>query len=94
MFGNFDIKQAITLEEIEEYKDNQEFFKQHLISIEDIFNDKQNIVMDSKKIELFLNGVNLKTDLEDGIYKIYNKDNMFIGTGEIKNKGLKRDVIM
>lgn len=50
--------------------------------------------MDSKRIELFLNGVNLKTDLKDGIYKIYNKDNMFIGTGEIKSKGLKRDVIM
>lgn len=50
--------------------------------------------MDSKRIELFLNGVKLKTDLEDGIYKIYNKDNMFIGTGEINNKDLKRDVIM
>ena len=50
--------------------------------------------MDNKKMELFLNGVKLKTDLKDGIYKIYNKDNMFIGTGEIKSKGLKRDVIM
>ena len=50
--------------------------------------------MDSKKIELFLNGVKLKSNLQDGIYKIYNKNNIFIGTGEIKNKELKRDVII
>ena len=50
--------------------------------------------MDNKKIELFLNGVKLKTNLQNGIYKIYNEDNAFIGTGEIKEEKLKRDVIL
>ena len=79
---------------MEQSKDNLDFLKVHLISIEDIFNNKQNIVMHSKRLDLFLNGVKLKTDLQDGIYRIYNQDNGFIGIGEVKDKFLKRDVII
>ena len=50
--------------------------------------------MHSKRLDLFLNGVKLKTDLQDGIYRIYNQDNGFIGIGEVKDKFLKRDVII
>ena len=43
---------------------------------------------------MFLNGVNLEFKLEDGIYRIYNEKNEFIGTGTIKSNVLKRDIIV
>ena len=36
----------------------------------------------------------LTHDLNEGVYKIYNQKNEFIGTGTIKNKLLKRDIIL
>ena len=44
-------------------------------------------------IELFLNGVQLTHDLEDEVYRIYNNNN-FIGLGIVKNKLLKRDIVI
>jgi len=44
-------------------------------------------------LQLFLNGVKLTWQVEDGIYKIYNNGN-FIGIGTVKNNLLKRDIII
>lgn len=52
------------------------------------------IILEDTKLRLFLNGVNLKTDKINGVYKIYNEAKEFIGTGEIINSKLKRDVIL
>ena len=49
--------------------------------------------MDKNDIAHFLNGVKLHTDKEDGVYKVYN-DKVFIGTGIISNKILKRDIVI
>ena len=84
----FSIENAITLEELENRKENVKF-----IEIEDIFSNKEKIILDEKKLKLFLNGVMLTYELPDGIYKIYN-DNRFIGLGIIKNRLLKRDVVI
>lgn len=81
----FLLDESYTLEDIE--KGN---FK--LISMKEIFKEYSNIQLNSRKLELFLNGVNLSFELEDGLYNIYNGDN-YIGLGTVKNKLLKRDVI-
>lgn len=86
--GEFNIKNAITLKELENKKEKA------IISIEKFLKDKQLINLNSKKVKMFLNGVNLEFKLEDGIYRIYNEKNEFIGTGTIKSNVLKRDIIV
>ena len=88
--GEFNISNSVTLEQIQ---NNPTEFENHLITIEDIFKDKVNINLDNKKLQLFLNGVQLNTNKEEGIYKIYNA-NKFIGIGCIKNNKLKRDIVL
>lgn len=85
----FSIDDAYTFEKLENSKDN----KSILIKMEDIFNDIDEINLNSKKLELFLNGVKLSVELEDGLYNIYS-DNKYIGLGIVKNKLLKRDVVI
>ena len=65
-----------------------------MIKIESLFENKERIVIDDDKLEHFLNGVKLKYNLKNEIYRIYNKNEDFIGTGEVKDKRLKRDVII
>ena len=63
------------------------------ISIEEYFNNKENINLDERKLNLFLNGVKLTFNLNNDIYKIYS-NNKFIGTGVISNNLLKRDIVI
>lgn len=91
--GNFYIDDSITIEELDENKKNNEFLNEHFITFEKHFENNNEIILNDRKLSLFLNGVNLSIDLEDGIYKIYNNYN-FIGIGVMKNNLLKRDVIL
>lgn len=88
--GEFNILNSVTLEQIQ---NNPNELEKHLITIEDVFKDKENIDLDNKKLQLFLNGVQLNTNKEEGIYKIYNA-NIFIGIGCIKDNKLKRDIVL
>lgn len=91
--GNFDIKNSVTIAELEEnIKDNQ-YVNNKIISIEKLFSDKQAIKLDDKKLSLFLNGVRLTKKIEDGLYRIYNNED-FVGTGSVENGLLKRDIII
>ena len=92
--GQFILADAITVEEFEKNYKYKEFMEKHLISIENLFKDNLIIKMDDNILKKFLNGVKLKYDLNDGIYKIYNSKNNFIGIGTIENKILKRDIII
>ena len=47
-----------------------------------------------KEITPFLNGVQISYNLPDDLYKIYDENGKFIGIGTIKNKSLKRDIII
>ena len=85
--GNFNIKDAITLEELEQNKEN------NFIYFEELFKDKKVINLDERKLKLFLNGVKLTKKLDDGIYRIYN-NKFFIGIGIIENNLLKRDIVL
>lgn len=85
---NFSIDDAISLEELESAKEKVKY-----IEIENLFLDKEKIILDDKKLNLFLNGVMLTYQLEDGVYRIFN-NNTFIGIGVVNNRLLKRDVII
>ena len=86
--GSFEIEQSITIENL-----NKETIENHIITIENSFKNLENIELNEKKLQLFLNGVKLNFDFKDGIYKIYSKK-QFIGIGIIKDKLLKRDIIV
>ena len=90
----FDIDQSVTLEELEENKDNDEFKNKYLLKTEDVFKDLKVIILNRRKEELFLNGVKLTFDFPDGIYNIYTFENKYLGIGIVENKLLKRDVII
>ena len=85
--GEFKIENSATIEELEQEKDK------YFITIEKYFEKCPQIQLNTKKLQLFLNGVQLTHELEDGIYTIYSEEK-FIGIGIIKNKLLKRDIII
>ena len=85
--GDFKIEDSIRIEEFEKNIHN------NFITIEEYFDKSKSIELDNKRLQLFLNGVQLTWKLEDGVYKIYS-DSQFIGIGTIKNSLLKRDIIL
>ena len=85
--GEFIIEKSIPIEELDEN------IEKYFITIEKYFENCKQIKINAKKLQLFLNGVQLTYELEDGIYTIYN-DEKFIGIGTIKNKLLKRDIVI
>ncbi len=87
--GDFDIDQSIEITDLHEKQD----IEKRIITIEELFKTKPKIELNNKKLELFLNGVQLTRFENEGIYKIYNNNN-FIGIGQIKNNFLKRDIII
>ena len=86
--GEFKIEDSVKIEEIK----NKEDVEKNIITLEKYFSNKNNIKL--KEITPFLNGVQISYNLPDDIYKIYDKDGKFIGIGTIKNKLLKRDIII
>ena len=86
--GKFILKNAVSIDDLE-----KENIEKNIITIEEIFKNNEKINLTRKKLELFLNGVQITYDNPDGIYKIYC-ENKFIGTGTVKEKLLKRDVII
>ena len=85
--GEFKIEDAIEIEELENNAKN------NIITVEEYFEDSPQIELSEYKNKLFLNGVQLTFNMEDGIYRIYKNKN-FIGIGTIKNNLLKRDIII
>lgn len=84
----FKIEDSINLEEL-----SKDEAQKRIITIENIFKEKEKVYLKGKGVELFLNGVQLTRELEDGVYRVYNNNN-FIGLGIIKNKLLKRDIVI
>ena len=87
--GEFSIKNAMVIDD----KLDKEEIERNLISIEELFKEEQKIELNNKKLILFLNGVKLSNENEDGVYRIYNLGK-FIGLGIIKGNLLKRDIIL
>lgn len=96
--GIFDIQDSIKLEELNQNKEDEKFLNEHIISIENLFKklygEKNKIIINSRKIELYLNGTKLTQTVPDGQYRVYDENNKFIGTGSVQNKLLKREIVV
>lgn len=89
----FEIKDAITFEELELNKTDDKWLNIHSYTMEEVFSELPKIELNTRKKELFLNGVMLTFREKDGIYNIYN-EGKYLGTGIIRNELLKRDIIL
>lgn len=96
--GDFYIKDAITINEFKEKFEKNDL--SNIITIEQIFNNKETINLKQKYLKQYINGVNLhitkineKLDYKNDVYKIY-VENKFIGLGTIENNILKRDLVL
>lgn len=91
LVDKFSIDMAIDFETLEELKDNIE---DKLISMKEVFLQFAQIKLNNRKKELFLNGVMLTFNFEDGVYNIYDSEDNYIGLGTVKNNLLKRDIVI
>ena len=89
--GDFEIKEAITIEELKEKFEKNDFLD--MITIENIFKDMPEIELNENNIKQYLNGVKIVERNQDGIYRIYYK-NEFNGIGIVKDNKLKRDLVI
>lgn len=92
--GEFNIKNSIKIKELRANKNNSDYLKENIISLEKVLENKEKIALSQKQLEVFLNGVKIKSNCKDGIYRIYDDKENFIGTGISQNNNLKRDVII
>lgn len=91
--GEFELSQAVSIEEIENNKNKEDFWNKNVISIEEFFENKPTIELEDKKLQLFLNGVQLSINKADELYQI-RVNNRFIGIGVVENNLLKRELIL
>ena len=74
---------------ISKSKEISHISKDDIISIESAFEDLDSITIIPKDEKKFINGVTIPgLKKRDNIYRVYNKDNTFIGIGEIKDSFL------
>lgn len=94
--GDFELSQSITIDELENKQNDVDFINNQIISLEQLFNNKKEILLQNQQIKPFLNGVEIPQNIEDGIYKVYVYNNIkeFIGTGIVKDNKMKRDIIV
>lgn len=100
MVGDFNIEKSITIEELKDNFQNQNFLDENIISIEKFFGNNPMIVLDEKKLKLFLNGVKLDFSYNKSLncnsefVRIYNENNKFIGIGIYENGKLRRKIVL
>ena len=79
--GNFNISNA---------KRASDILEGDIISIEDAFKNLEKIKIEYNDEKKFINGVTIPNfDFKDARYRIFNKNNNFVGIGEIKKNNLK-----
>lgn len=86
---DFNIEDSVILSDLEKLENKESA----VISIEQLFKDKETIILNDRKTDLFLNGVKLTQKKQDGLYRIYQQDR-FLGIGIISENLLKRDIIL
>lgn len=91
--GEFNIEEAITIEELEKNSKDSKYCKKHIITIEEIFKRKEKIILGENLLKKFINGTQITKNLKDDIYRIYDDKNNYIGIGIINNNKLKRDIV-
>ena len=93
--GDFDIENAVTIEELKQSCCNLNFLDTHFVNIEKLFESHPKIFLNESNIKKFLNGVKLSgfSNFKDGLVRIYF-DNSFIGIATLKKGVLKRDIVV
>lgn len=88
--GNFDIEDSIDLYEFLnlEYLDMLD----KIISIEDLYKDSKKINLKDKDYDKFLNGIAIKSDIQNGIVRVY-ENLRYKGLGKVNDNLLKRFII-
>ena len=94
MVGDFTIDNSITMKQLEENYNDDEFMKKSIINIEDFFSSKEKIVLNERELNQFLNGVMISIKCNDEIVRIYDNKNQFIGIGVYSNNKLKRKIVV
>lgn len=98
--GDFKIENSIKVKELEENILKHNLSK--IITIEELFKEKEKVELTDNEIKKYLNGVQIpvneiysKTNNNNNeeICRVYYK-NKFIGLGVIKNEKLKRDIVI
>lgn len=92
--GDFKLEQSISIDDLISISESDKSkIEEKIIGIEELFNNLENIELNKRKLQLFLNGVKLTVDNKPGLYRIYS-NNAFIGIGIVKNQLLKRDIVL
>lgn len=88
--GDFDINDSIDLYEFLnlEYLDMLD----KIISIEELYKDSKKINLKDKDYDKFLNGIAIKTDVPNGIVRVY-ENLRYKGLGKVNDNLLKRFII-
>lgn len=92
--GEFHVKDAVTIEELKQNAHEKNWLQGRIITMETLLKNNPNLKLEDFKLRLFLNGVVLNRKAPDGIFKIYDDKDRFIGTGTVINNQLKRDIII
>ena len=94
--GIFNIENSISIDELEKNKEKKEILARYVIPIErafiQIYGNNNYIILDNKKLELLYNGVKLKSNIVDDLYRIYDEENKFIGIASVQDGYLKREI--
>lgn len=91
--GDFGIKSSVLVEDLKQKQEDLSWLEEQILSIEQFFEEKEAIILPEKLLSPFLNGVKIKQEKPDGIYRVYQK-NSFIGIGVVDKQQLKRDIIV
>ena len=92
--GDFELEKSITIGELKENFKNEKFLNKYVINIEEFFSSREKILLSPRSFVAFINGVKLFTDNQDGIYRIYDSNQNFVGIGTVNNGILKRDIVI
>ena len=89
--GGFRLEDSISL--LMKDEKDLEVIGKNIISIEKIFSQYPKIKIEQQTLKHFLNGVRITQNVKDGVYRVYTEDK-FLGIGVVKEKLLKRDIIL
>lgn len=89
--GEFRLEDSISL--LMKDEKDLEVIGKNIISIEKIFSQYPKIKIGQQTLKYFLNGVRITQNVKDGVYRVYTEDK-FLGIGVVKEKLLKRDIIL
>ena len=92
--GDFKLEQAITVEDLQNHIQDKDYIDKHIITIEKFFENTPKLILDSKDLNRLVNGVKLNaSDNYNGVVRIYNSNNDFMGIAVCNEGKIKREIM-